>query len=106
MNNSCMVKKENILIYIRYLILRKLLFKIKSKQDHLGDEEQVNLDFDLNENPSRTTRVPIVDFTMRMDGTISSGDGEYNPHKVISQSRMRYESLLSQISSCYSSYEY
>ena len=68
--------------------------KSKSKQAHLGDEEMVNLDFDLNENPSRTTRVPIVDFTMRMDGTINSGDGEYNPHKVISQSRMRYETLL------------
>ena len=68
--------------------------KSKSKQAHLGDEEMVNLDFDLNENPSRTTRVPIVDFTMRMDGTINSGDGEYDPHKVISQSRMRYESLL------------
>ena len=68
--------------------------KSKSKQAHLGDEEMINLDFDLNENPSRTTRVPIVDFTMRMDGTINSGDGEYNPHKVISQSRMRYETLL------------
>ena len=68
--------------------------KSKSKQAHLGDEEMVNLDFDLNENPSRTTRVAIVDFTMRMDGTINSGDGEYNPHKVISQSRMRYETLL------------
>ena len=69
--------------------------KSKSKQAHLGDEEMVNLDFDLNEDPTRTTRVPIMDFTMRMDGTISSGDGEYHPHKVISQSRMRYETLLS-----------
>ena len=68
--------------------------KSNSKQAHLGDAELVDLEFDLNENPSRTTRVPIADFTMRMDGTISSGDGEYNPHKVISQSRMRYESLL------------
>ncbi len=68
--------------------------KSNAKQAHLGDEEKVNLDFELNENPTRTTRVPIVDFTMRMDGTISSGDGEYNPHKVISQSRMRYETLL------------
>jgi len=61
----------------------------------LGDEEEVKLNFDLNESPTRTTRVPIMDFTMRMDGTISSGDGEYHPHKVISQSRMRYESVLS-----------
>ena len=69
--------------------------KSNAKQAHLGDEEEVKLNFDLNESPTRTTRVPIVDFTMRMDGTISSGDGEYNPHKVISQSRMRYESVLS-----------
>jgi len=69
--------------------------KSNAKQAHLGDEEQVDLNFDLNDNPSRTTRVPIMDYSMRMDGTISSGDGEYNPHKVISQSRMRYESLLS-----------
>ena len=41
-----------------------------------------------------------MDFTMRMDGTINSGDGEYNPHKVISQSRMRYESLLSKSLVC------
>ena len=69
--------------------------KSNAKQAHLGDEEQVNVNFELNENPTRTTRVPIMDFTMRMDGTISSGDGEYHPHKVISQSRMRYETLLS-----------
>ena len=69
--------------------------KSNAKQAHLGDEEEVKLNFDLNESPTRTTRVPIVDFTMRMGGTISSGDGEYNPHKVISQSRMRYESVLS-----------
>ena len=69
--------------------------KSNSKQAHLGDAELVDLEFDINENPTRTTRVPIMDFTMRMDGTISSGDGEYHPHKVISQSRMRYETLLS-----------
>ncbi len=66
-----------------------------AKQAHLGDQELVNLNFDINDNPTRTTRVPIVDYTMRMDGTISSGDGEYNPHKTISQSRMRYQSILS-----------
>ena len=69
--------------------------KSNSKQAHLGDAELVDLEFDINENPTRTTRVPMMDFTMRMDGTISSGDGEYHPHKVISQSRMRYETLLS-----------
>ena len=59
------------------------------------DEEIVDLDVDINENPTRVTRVAITDFTQRTDGTIDSGEGDYHPHKVISQSRMRYETLLS-----------
>ncbi len=95
MNNSMYGEKRKYFNLHTLFDTKEVAFsKSKSKQAHLGDEEMVNLDFDLNENPSRTTRVPIVDFTMRMDGTINSGDGEYNPHKVISQSRMRYESLL------------
>ena len=69
--------------------------KANAKQAHLGDEEIVDLDEDINENPTRVTRVAITDFTQRTDGTIDSGEGDYHPHKVISQSRMRYESLLS-----------
>ena len=69
--------------------------KSKAKQAHLGDEELVDLDEDINDNPTRVTRVAIVDFTQRTDGTINTGEGEYHPHKVISQSRMRYETLLS-----------
>ena len=69
--------------------------KSNAKQAHLGDEEIVDLDEDINENPTRVTRVAITDFTQRTDGTIDSGEGDYHPHKVISQSRMRYESLLS-----------
>ena len=95
MNNSMYGEKRKYFNLHSLFDTKEVAFsKSNSKQAHLGDEEMVNLDFDLNENPSRTTRVPIVDFTMRMDGTINSGDGEYNPHKVISQSRMRYESLL------------
>ena len=69
--------------------------KSNAKQAHLGDEELVEVDDDINENPTRVTRVAITDFTQRTDGTIDSGEGDYHPHKVISQSRMRYETLLS-----------
>ena len=69
--------------------------KANAKQAHLGDEELVEVDDDINENPTRVTRVAITDFTQRTDGTIDSGEGDYHPHKVISQSRMRYETLLS-----------
>ena len=69
--------------------------KSNAKQAHLGDEELVEVDDDINENPTRVTRVAITDFTQRTDGTINSGEGDYHPHKVISQSRMRYETLLS-----------
>ena len=69
--------------------------KANAKQAHLGDEELVEIDDDINENPTRVTRVAITDFTQRTDGTIDSGEGDYHPHKVISQSRMRYETLLS-----------
>ena len=69
--------------------------KSNAKQAHLGDEELVEVDDDINENPTRVTRVAITDYTQRTDGTIDSGEGDYHPHKVISQSRMRYETLLS-----------
>ena len=69
--------------------------KANAKQAHLGDEELVEVDDDINESPTRVTRVAITDFTQRTDGTINSGEGDYHPHKVISQSRMRYETLLS-----------
>ena len=63
--------------------------KSNAKQAHLGDEELVEVDDDINENPTRVTRVAITDFTQKTDGTIDSGEGDYHPHKVISQSRMR-----------------
>ena len=71
------------------------LRKSNLQQSHLGDEELVDLDFDINDTPSVPIRKVVADFTMRTDGTISDGDGEYDPHKTITESRMRYESLLS-----------
>ena len=69
--------------------------KENSKQAHLGDEELPDMRFEINGNPTRVVRFAIVDASMRKDGTIASADGEYNPHKIRSQSRMRYQSLLS-----------
>ena len=69
--------------------------KAKAKQAHLGSDETPILKEDLNEDPTRIIRVPILDYTMRRDGTYNEGDGEYQPHKVRSQARMRYASLLS-----------
>ena len=71
------------------------LRKSNLQQSHLGDEELVDLDFDINDTPSVPIRKVVCDYTMRTDGTISDGDGEYDPHKTITESRMRYESLLS-----------
>ena len=75
--------------------------KEDSQQAHLGEEETVVLDYDINQIPTVPTRNVIMDFTMRRDGTIHDGsekkltDGEYNPHKIISQAKMRYQSLMS-----------
>ena len=75
--------------------------KEDSQQAHLGEEETVHLDYDINQIPTVPTRNVIMDFTMRRDGTIHDGsekkltDGEYNPHKIISQAKMRYQSLMS-----------
>jgi len=72
-----------------------------AQQAHLGEEEIVDLDFDINQIPTVPTRNVIMDFTMRRDGTIHDGsekkltDGEYDPHKIISQAKMRYQSLMS-----------
>ena len=71
------------------------LSKSELKQAHLGDEEKVDLNDDINDIPTVPIRKVISDFNMRTDGTYNNGDGEYNPHKTITESRMRYESLLS-----------
>ena len=69
--------------------------KTNAKQAHLGTEDEVKLNYDINENPTVPTRNVLMDYTMRKDGTINDGDKEYNPHKIISQAKMRYQTLLS-----------
>jgi len=71
------------------------LSKNNLKQAHLGDEEKVDLNDDINDIPTVPIRRVVADFNMRTDGTYNNGDGEYNPHKTITESRMRYQSLLS-----------
>ena len=96
MNNSMYGENRSYFnVHTLQVTKQKPFSKSNAKQAHLGDEEIVDLDEDINENPTRVTRVAITDFTQRTDGTIDSGEGDYHPHKVISQSRMRYESLLS-----------
>ena len=69
--------------------------KTNAKQAHLGTEDEVKLNYDINERPTVPTRNVLMDYTMRKDGTINEGDKEYNPHKIISQAKMRYQTLLS-----------
>ena len=69
--------------------------KTNAKQAHLGTEDETKLNYDINENPTVPTRNILMDYTMRKDGTINEGDKEYNPHKIISQAKMRYQTLLS-----------
>ena len=61
----------------------------------MGTEDEVKLDFDINEKPTVPTRNVFMDYTMRKDGTYDDDSKEYNPHKIISQARMRYQSLRS-----------
>ena len=69
--------------------------KTNAKQAHLGTEDEVKLNYDINESPTVPTRNVLMDYTMRKDGTINDGDKEYDPHKIISQAKMRYQTLLS-----------
>jgi len=69
---------------------------VSDSQDSLGDEDDLCMEFDIRNVPSRPTVMVVADGTMRKDGSIdNTGNGEFNPHKVVSQSRMRYQSLLS-----------
>ena len=69
--------------------------KSNAKQAHLGIEDETKLNYDINERPTVPTRNIFMDYTMRRDGTINDGDKEYNTHKIISQAKMRYQTLLS-----------
>ena len=37
--------------------------------------------------------IDICEAVTIIDGTINDGDKEYNPHKIISQAKMRYQTL-------------
>ena len=67
------------------------------KQASLGDEDRkLKINHDINATPTQRSVVLVDDGTMNMDGVIpAKGEGEYDPHKVITQARMRYQSLLS-----------
>ena len=67
------------------------------KQASLGDEDhKLKVNYDINSSPSPHSFVIIDDGSMNMDGKVpSKGEAQYDPHKVITQSRMRYQSLLS-----------
>tara|TARA_B100001778_G_scaffold4782_1_gene4099 strand:- start:97 stop:1458 length:1362 start_codon:yes stop_codon:yes gene_type:complete len=69
---------------------------LTSSQSTLGDDEDQCLNYDIRENPSKPSVVVVVDSTMRKDSKTSVfTDGEFNPTKVITQSKRRYQSLLS-----------
>jgi len=69
--------------------------EVAKRQTHFGDGID-ELDFGINENGGFQSVQFFVDGTMNVDGKISYdnvGNGEFNPHKVITQSRMKYLSM-------------
>ena len=75
--------------------------KVDIKQESLGDVSGDELEhgFDINEKPTVHNRILYVPGTMQMEGKMDSYD-DYNPLKVRTQAKMRYESLLSQSLRC------
>ncbi len=70
--------------------------ELEKSQSKLGDGERDCLNYDIRENPSKPSVVVMVDSTMRKDSkTAIFIDGEFDPTKVITQSKRRYQSLLS-----------
>ena len=70
--------------------------ELDESQSTLGDNENQCLNYDIRENPSKPSVVVVVDSTMRKDSkTAVFTEGEFNPTKVITQSKRRYQSLLS-----------
>ena len=73
--------------------------EVFKRQTHFGGEKDlVDLAFGVNENGGLQNIAPFVDGTMNTDGKIDYskvGNGESNPHKVVSQSRMKYASMRS-----------
>ena len=69
--------------------------ELNSSQSTLGDNEDQCLNYDIRENPTKPSVVVVVDSTMRKDSkTAVFTDGEFDPNKVITQSKRRYLSLL------------
>ena len=70
--------------------------EVAKKQTHFGNGEIDKLDFDINVNGGFDTVLPFVDGTMKRDGSIEigvGGNGEFNPHRIVTQSRMKYLSM-------------
>ena len=69
--------------------------ELNSSQSTLGDNEDQCLNYDIRENPTKPSVVVVVDSTMRKDSkTAVFTDGEFDPNKVITQSKRRYLSCL------------
>jgi len=69
--------------------------QIARRQTHFGGDIE-ELDFGVTEDSGFDSVHLFVDGTMNKDGRIAynnAGNGEYNPHQVITQSRMKYLSM-------------
>ena len=69
--------------------------EISKRQTHFGNEID-RLELDVNTVGGFDTILPFVDGTMKRDGKVEigiGGNGEFNPHKIVTQSRMKYLSM-------------
>lgn len=72
--------------------------EISKRQTHFGSGDIDKLSFDINNNGGIQTTQLFIDGTMKRDGSIEigkGGNGEFNPHRIMSQSRMKYLSMKS-----------
>lgn len=71
--------------------------EVAKRQTHFGESID-ELEFGVNENGGFQSISFFVDGTMNADGKISynnAGNGEYNPHQIVTQARMKYMSMQS-----------
>lgn len=71
--------------------------KVFSGQSHFGGDASIGK-YDFNDSMNFVSTQFFIDGTMKADGKMNfsnSGDGEYDIHKIKSQSRMRYASMMS-----------
>lgn len=69
--------------------------EVAKRQTHFGEDID-KLDFGVDEDGGFDSVHFFVDGTMNRDGKIAynnAGNGEYNPHQIITQSRMKYLSM-------------